>query len=51
MTPWEAEKERRYLERTGEAERRRREDEEDQRRADEKIRRVWGEDIPPSRGG
>ena len=46
MTPYDAIKEREYMERTGEWERRKREDEDDQRRADERMRKINGEDYP-----
>lgn len=46
MSPYDAMKEREYMKRTGEWDRRKRADEEDQRTADRRQREVQGEDHP-----
>lgn len=46
MTPYEAHKEREYLKRTGEYDRRKREEANEEHRTDERLRKVYGEDYP-----
>lgn len=46
MTPYEAHKEQEYLKRTGEYDRRKREEAEGERRRDNRLRGVYGEDYP-----
>ena len=44
-------REQEYLERIGEARRRRKQEREDQRIADKRKREIWGEDYPGQYGG